>query len=118
MSIYTSVDQLIGKTPLLELTNMEKELGLSLFIRSTHNVKLTPAGERCQTFFKRQMEELTVFIESERESQRRNAYATIKEINAFMMKGSGFFKAIYYMPVLCSVVVSGIRSNSSPSLWS
>lgn len=28
---------------------------------------------------------------TERESQRRNAYATIKEINAFMMKGSGFF---------------------------
>ena len=27
----------------------------------------------------------------ERESQRRNAYATVKEINAFMMKGSGFF---------------------------
>ena len=27
----------------------------------------------------------------ERDSQRRNAYATIKEINAFMMKGSGFF---------------------------
>lgn len=26
----------------------------------------------------------------EKESQRRNAYATIKEINAFMMKGSGF----------------------------
>ncbi|MDD5832116.1 MAG: tubulin-like doman-containing protein, partial [Clostridiales bacterium] len=28
---------------------------------------------------------------SERDSQRRNAYATIKEINAFMIKGSGFF---------------------------
>ena len=28
---------------------------------------------------------------SEKYSQRRNAYATIKEINAFMMKGSGFF---------------------------
>ena len=27
----------------------------------------------------------------ERDSQRRNAYATVKEINAFMMKGSGFF---------------------------
>lgn len=27
----------------------------------------------------------------EKDSQRRNAYATIKEINAFMMKGSGFF---------------------------
>ncbi len=30
---------------------------------------------------------------AERRSQRRNAYATIKEINAFMMKGSGFFDA-------------------------
>ncbi|MBQ7623827.1 MAG: hypothetical protein IJS65_00945 [Clostridia bacterium] len=26
----------------------------------------------------------------ERDSQRRNAYATVKELNAFMMKGSGF----------------------------
>ena len=26
--IYTSADQLIGGTPLLELTNIEKELGL------------------------------------------------------------------------------------------
>ena len=26
--VYTSADQLIGKTPLLELTNIEKELGL------------------------------------------------------------------------------------------
>ena len=29
--------------------------------------------------------------EVEKDSLRRNAYATIKEINAFMMKGSGFF---------------------------
>ena len=29
MSIYTSADQLIGKTPLLELTHIEKEYGLS-----------------------------------------------------------------------------------------
>ena len=27
-NIYTSADQLIGKTPLLELTNIEKEYGL------------------------------------------------------------------------------------------
>lgn len=27
--IYTSVDQLIGGTPLLELTHLERELGLS-----------------------------------------------------------------------------------------
>lgn len=31
--------------------------------------------------------------ESERQSLRRNGYATIKEINAFMMKGSGFFES-------------------------
>ena len=38
-------------------------------------------------------ETLDSVIESsvERDSQRRNAYATVKEINAFMMKGSGFF---------------------------
>ena len=27
-AIYTSADQLIGKTPLLELTHVEKKLGL------------------------------------------------------------------------------------------
>ena len=27
-NIYTSADQLIGKTPLLELTRIEEELGL------------------------------------------------------------------------------------------
>ncbi len=32
--------------------------------------------------------------QSERESQRCNGYATIKEINAFMMKGSGFFDTV------------------------
>ncbi len=31
--------------------------------------------------------------ESEKESLRRNGYATIKEINAFMMQGSGFFES-------------------------
>lgn len=31
--------------------------------------------------------------QSERDSLRRNGYATIKEINAFMMKGSGFFES-------------------------
>ena len=32
-----------------------------------------------------------ISTESERLSQRRNGYAALKEINAFMMKGSGFF---------------------------
>lgn len=32
-----------------------------------------------------------ITTETERESQRRNGYAAIKEINAFMMMGSGFF---------------------------
>ena len=40
--IYTSADQLIGKTPLLELTHIEKELGLqaSLLIQQTQKLIL------------------------------------------------------------------------------
>ena len=53
------------------ISQLEKELGIPLFVRSTHNVKLTPAGERCQTFFQKQMEDYTVFIESERENERK-----------------------------------------------
>lgn len=53
------------------ISQLEDDLGFPLFIRSTHSVKLTPAGERCQSFFKKQMEDFTEFIESERENQRR-----------------------------------------------
>jgi len=53
------------------ISQFEKELGVSLFVRSTHSVKLTPAGERCQTFFQKMMEDYTVFIESERENERK-----------------------------------------------
>lgn len=41
--IYTSADQLIGKTPLLELTNIEKELGLEAHIIAKLEY-LNPAG--------------------------------------------------------------------------
>ncbi|MBP3415650.1 MAG: cysteine synthase A [Clostridia bacterium] len=41
--IYTSVDQLIGKTPLLELTNIEKELGLCAKLLAKLEY-LNPAG--------------------------------------------------------------------------
>ena len=41
--IYTSVDQLIGKTPLLELTHIEKELGLNAKIVAKLEY-LNPAG--------------------------------------------------------------------------
>ena len=41
--IYTSADQLIGKTPLLELTNIEKELGLEAKILAKLEY-LNPAG--------------------------------------------------------------------------
>lgn len=34
-NIYTSADQLIGKTPLLELTNIEKKFGLKAKILQT-----------------------------------------------------------------------------------
>ena len=43
MKIYTSVEQLIGKTPLLELTNIEKKLGIKskIFAKLEY---LNPAG--------------------------------------------------------------------------
>lgn len=41
--IYTSVDQLIGKTPLLELTNLEKQLGLKAKLLAKLEY-LNPAG--------------------------------------------------------------------------
>ena len=41
--IYTSVDQLIGKTPLLEFTNVEKKLGLSAKVIGKLEY-LNPAG--------------------------------------------------------------------------
>lgn len=43
MSIYTSIDQLIGKTPLLELTHIEKEEGLAATILAKLEY-LNPAG--------------------------------------------------------------------------
>ena len=41
--VYTSADQLVGGTPLLELTNLEKELGLKARILAKLEY-LNPAG--------------------------------------------------------------------------
>ena len=41
--IYTSADQLVGKTPLLELTHIEKEFGLQ--------AKLLVRRDGCIVFF-------------------------------------------------------------------
>ena len=42
-AIYTSADQLIGKTPLLELTHIEKKLGLKAKVLAKLEY-LNPAG--------------------------------------------------------------------------
>lgn len=56
----------------------------------------------------------------EKESQRRNAYATIKEINAFMMKGSGFLdiegELNKYSDLHIDVPVAGSDNTISLSL--
>ena len=43
MNVYTSVDQMIGGTPLLELENLEKELGLKAKVLAKLEY-LNPAG--------------------------------------------------------------------------
>ncbi len=56
----------------------------------------------------------------EKESQRRNAYATIKEINAFMMKGSGFCETCdelkQYRDLHVDVTIPGSNELKSMSL--
>jgi len=55
------------------ISQLETELGFPLFIRSTHNVRLTEAGERCKHFFEEEVRRFSEFIDSEREIQlRRN----------------------------------------------
>ena len=51
-----------------------------------------------------------ITTESERMSQRRNGYAALKEINAFMMKGSGFFDS---EPVLKRYQTMGVTVPST-----
>lgn len=67
-------------------------LPLSMFIRDYVNSKYPNTSLIVRSLILLP-ETLDSVIDStvERESQRRNAYATIKELNAFMMKGSGFF---------------------------
>ena len=48
-AIYTSADQLIGKTPLLELTHIEKKLGLKAKVLAKLEY-LNPAGSTATTF--------------------------------------------------------------------
>jgi len=55
-NIYTSVDQLIGKTPLLELTHIEKELGLEAKILAKLEY-LNPAGSIKDRVGKKMIEE-------------------------------------------------------------
>lgn len=67
-------------------------LPLSMFVRDYVNAKYPNTSLIVRSLILLP-ETLDSVIDStvERESQRRNAYATIKEMNAFMMKGSGFF---------------------------
>ena len=54
--VYTSADQLVGGTPLLELTNLEKELGLKARILAKLEY-LNPAGSVKDRVSKRMIED-------------------------------------------------------------
>jgi hypothetical protein len=68
-------------------------LPLSMYIRDYVNGKYpnTTAIVRMMILLPETLDSV-IDSTTERESQRRNAYATIKELNAFMMKGSGFME--------------------------
>lgn len=56
MKIYKSVEQLVGKTPLLELTNIKKELGLKADIIAKLEF-LNPAGSVKDRVAKKMLED-------------------------------------------------------------
>lgn len=66
-------------------------LPLSMFIRDYVKEKYpnTALIERALILLPETLDSV-IDSQTERDSQARNAYATIKELNAFMMKGSGF----------------------------
>lgn len=67
-------------------------LPLSMFIRNYINEKYPNTAVIVRGLFMLpEILDSVIKTEVEKDSLRRNAYATIKEINAFMMKGSGFF---------------------------
>ncbi len=96
-------------------------LPLSMFIRDYIKNKYPQTGTIVRAMILLP-ETLDSVIKSsvERDSQRRNAYATIKEINAFMMKGSGFcdiegeFKR--YRDLHIDVPVAGTNERKSLAL--
>ena len=55
-NIYTSADQLIGKTPLLELTRIEEELGLKAKVLAKLEY-FNPAGSVKDRIAKRMIED-------------------------------------------------------------
>lgn len=53
------------------ISQLEGELGFPLFVRSTHNVRLTEAGERCRRFFEEEVRRFNEFLDGERDNQLR-----------------------------------------------
>lgn len=53
------------------ISQLEADLGFPLFVRSTHSVRLTAAGERSRKFFTRMLAEYSQFLAEETEEQQR-----------------------------------------------
>ena len=53
------------------ISQLEEDLGYTLFIRSKRSVKLTPAGERSRRFFQEELSRFTDFLADERDTQLR-----------------------------------------------
>lgn len=75
------------------ISQLEADLGFPLFIRSTHKVQLTPAGERCRVFFSEELEKMTAFIRDEMDEYKRKSKSLRIGYNNWINYGSPIVSA-------------------------
>ena len=106
MTLYDAIDDLYHKTG-AELNQAMRVVMVSTTSGGTGSGIILPMSMFIRDYVKNKYPNASLIVRGmlllpetldsviksnvERKSQRRNAYATIKELNAFMMKGSGFF---------------------------
>ena len=83
-----------------QIQRLEDELGITLFIRSTHGIKLTDTGKKMHTFLKKSKEEFDEIIKSGKEEKYSEIYIDVYEGGiegtAYLLKRSEKYMKEHY----------------------